>query len=390
MSVLDVARRLGISTNRQYVASCPACGASRALERGRVALHGGGGVGCRGNGGRCFKCNETFDAIDYVSLTIFRRRFSRGELTASQKAELRGWFGGTGGAGAGTSNANASNQPSVHASVGRASGGARECRSASVADAAVDATQKPFPHLNELKQLWAGSKRHERDPELVRAYFASRGLDALAMSALFDRNIVRALTPNSPIFSWSTFGGHGWYVSGHCLISLLYDSRGAPRSCVARRISGEHPKSVSPRDCGRSGLVLADDMGQHVLGYGRHPSQWPHRPQPGVPFDSDTNSPWWPPDEPLRVIIVEGEVDLWTWSTEQGESTEYPPAILGVLAGAWTQAHADRIPDGAHVTIATDRDDAGDAYARQIIKTLRGRNIVAGRHRPPQPEGGAA
>ena len=50
------------------------------------------------------------------------------------------------------------------------------------------------------------------------------------------------------------------------------------------------------------------------------------------------------------------------------------------------RAHADRLPDGAHVIIATDDDEAGGRYAETIVETLaqriRSGAISASRWRP--------
>jgi 5S rRNA maturation endonuclease (ribonuclease M5) len=72
-----------------------------------------------------------------------------------------------------------------------------------------------------------------------------------------------------------------------------------------------------------------------------------------------------------RVIIVEGEPDLWAYATAMSRlrnGASY--AVFGHMAGAWTAAHAARIPDGARVLVDTDDDDDGDRYFETVKATL--------------------
>jgi hypothetical protein len=79
--------------------------------------------------------------------------------------------------------------------------------------------------------------------------------------------------------------------------------------------------------------------------------------------------PWW---AERRVLITEGEPDFLLWAT-RGEIPRNL-AVLGVgRSGQWTETLADRIPDDSIVIIRTDRDNAGDDYATEIVATLRGR-----------------
>ena len=74
-------------------------------------------------------------------------------------------------------------------------------------------------------------------------------------------------------------------------------------------------------------------------------------------------------DRPLEVVIVEGETDfLCAASSHAGE--DKIRAVFGISSGAWTDAHAIAIPEGAAVIIATDNDTAGDKYAEKIRGTL--------------------
>lgn len=85
-----------------------------------------------------------------------------------------------------------------------------------------------------------------------------------------------------------------------------------------------------------------------------------------------------------RVVVCEGEPDLWTWSTKLRRGMDLGArtwAVLGVVAGSWTDDVAARVPSGAPVAVWTHNDPpgpngepgAGDKYAERIRGTLAGR-----------------
>jgi len=84
-------------------------------------------------------------------------------------------------------------------------------------------------------------------------------------------------------------------------------------------------------------------------------------------------APAWFEGAPMDVIIAEGEPDFLTWAVSSSDANDRPPAVLGVVAGAWSADIAARIPDGSRVVIRTHRDAAGDAYAAAIRDSLAGR-----------------
>jgi hypothetical protein len=142
-----------------------------------------------------------------------------------------------------------------------------------------------------------------------------------------------------------------------------YDATGVLRSLRARRVTpGEGPKGVAPAGYSPAGLVLACGIGRRLLEQG------------GVA------GPNGGPD----VVIAEGEPDWLTWASRISDANETPSATLGVFAGAWTPAHAARIPAGARVVVRTHHDNTGDAYADFIVATFAERCRVF----RSQPQGG--
>ena len=140
------------------------------------------------------------------------------------------------------------------------------------------------------------------------------------------------------------------------LVAPLWTPPGEPVQGEDREL----PKALAARGCGHAaGLVLADPLGVALLRGELEDG--------GVRWDG-------------RVVIVEGEPDLWAYATAMSRARNGASyAVFGHMAGAWTAAHAARIPDGARVLLATDDDDAGDRYAETVRDTLKGRCNVARR-----------
>jgi hypothetical protein len=140
-------------------------------------------------------------------------------------------------------------------------------------------------------------------------------------------------------------------LHGFRLLFPLHDSLGNVRSLQLRWIDdGDKPraKSVALKPQKR-GLVLANRAGLALLGRDPGRKLWCGRP--------------------LEVVIVEGETDLLCVACEDAGEDKIR-AVFGISSGAWTDAHAIAIPEGATVIIATDNDAAGDKYADKICGTL--------------------
>jgi hypothetical protein len=118
-------------------------------------------------------------------------------------------------------------------------------------------------------------------------------------------------------------------------------------SLHARRIAGaDDRKTLWPAGHAAVG-VFADALGRRILRDGRAPS-------------------WW--TSPV-VVIAEGVPDVLTYAIAFGDD-EAAPAVLGIAAGTWTQAIAERIPDGARVVLDMHGDAAGNKYKSEITRTL--------------------
>jgi hypothetical protein len=208
-----------------------------------------------------------------------------------------------------------------------------------------------YPPSAEVEGLWGASSSVVDDAEAAEM-LRSRGLDP---SAVAERNLARVIPTAATLPRWARWSGQPWTLTGHRLLVGVYDAAGFMRSVRAWRVvEGAGPKRLPPGGHKAARLVLADAVGVALLAGATH----------------------------KKVVICEGEPDFLTWATRVSDADENAPAVFGVGSGAWTDAHAARIPDGAKVVVRTHHDPAGDAYAAAIIRSLAGRCDVS-RSRAP-------
>jgi 5S rRNA maturation endonuclease (ribonuclease M5) len=160
--------------------------------------------------------------------------------------------------------------------------------------------------------------------------------------------------------------GPRWTAPAGCRIE---DRNG--RAALVTTVRGkdrELPKALASVGVGHgAGLVMADPMGLALLRGTREDD--------GVRWDG-------------RVVIVEGEPDLWAVAASGGNRIQRHGdgfqtfAAFAVEAGSWTAEIAARIPDGARVLVWTDLDDAGDRYAAAVNASLTHRCDVLRATRP--------
>lgn len=270
---------------------------------------------------RCYGCGAAGDALSLIAAVYkldVRREF-REVLRAG--AELAG----------------------LHAVLAELSGAsAQVSRPAPVAPPREpDAT---YPSERSLGDLLAETVETCDDPE-VAAWLRSRGLGPELVD---DRYLARALPATASVLPrWAAYRGSPWTRTGHRLIFPVYDAEGVMRAVRSGRVSeGDSPKRLPPGGHKAAGLVLADALAVAML--------------------RETA-------EPRRVLFVEGEPDYLTHATRD---YEIPTAVIGLLSGAWNADFAKRVPSSARVIVRTDHDKAGDKYAEEVSRSLRGRCVV--------------
>ncbi|HZR84770.1 MAG TPA: CHC2 zinc finger domain-containing protein [Candidatus Binatia bacterium] len=200
------------------------------------------------------------------------------------------------------------------------------------------------PPRAEVLALWDGAVAVVDDPTTC-AFLESRGI---VPDQVADRGLARAVSQTAGLPRWARTAAGWWPDTGHCLIVETLDALGDVVSLHARAVrAGVLPKSLWPAGHAAAG-VFADQLARRMLA-GHELEGWDR-----------------------RIIIAEGVPDFLTWAVAFGEAGD-GPAVLGVAAGTWTQAIADRIPGGARVFLRTHRDEAGEKYASLIARTLNGR-----------------
>ncbi len=182
----------------------------------------------------------------------------------------------------------------------------------------------------------------------------------LTPEALLDADVPYWVLPyDAKVPSWAQFHGRTWTETGHRFVVPLWDSCGVMRNLHARSVRLNTPneeKAASPAGVSIRGLVMTNKYARRLF--------------------AGEVSEYVAQLRPWGVIIVEGVPDWLRCQVDHADTRA--PAIVGVIKGSWTQAHADAIPDGARVLIATHADHEGDKYAAGIKRTLAAR-VAAGR-----------
>jgi len=196
------------------------------------------------------------------------------------------------------------------------------------------------PPRDAVLGLWnCGRPANTDEPALH--WLVRRGLDP---DGVAERDLCRALPRDAKAPAWARCAGAPWTRSGHRVLVPLFDASGAMVSVHARSDHDSHPKGALPAGHTARGLVLADAAGRALL---------QTRALSGH-----------------TVWIVEGVPDFLSCSLAWTETTDSVPAVLGILAGSWSNDVACRLPDGARVVIAVHHDHAGERYLEAIKETL--------------------
>lgn len=206
------------------------------------------------------------------------------------------------------------------------------------------APERDYPPRGEVDALWALAVPVTDDAQAT-TWLRSRALEP---DVIADQDLVRVVPSRSQVPPWATFAGRSWLQTGHRMLVPMRDADGDVRSVRAVRIvDGDSPKRLPPTGHKAAGLVMADALAVALL--------------------SGTA-------QPRRLVVVEGEPDWLTWATRRHR---VPTAVIGIVSGGWTAAHARKVLAGTEVIIRTDHDAAGEKYARDVERTLGFRCFVS-------------
>lgn len=202
------------------------------------------------------------------------------------------------------------------------------------------------PPPAEVRELWALCSPIAADPDLARQLQA-RAIDPKVID---DRDLARALPNSGPLPRWARGESRSWREKHRCILRL-WNVAGEMVSAHARAIEGtaEATKGLLPAGHSARGLFLADAFALTLL-------------KQGIPT-------WWRQPDPPRILIAEGGIDFLTVASSFDDS-ESNPAVLGILAGSWSDALAERIPSGCPVVVLTHADNAGAKYRDLIAASV--------------------
>lgn len=346
-----VAAAIGMHEAGSAWAPCPACDAE---QRGSSDRRGPVGFTADEGGWRCLRCDASGDA-----LTLARLHVNGGTaLSRESWGRVRDWC--------------AERRWCDPCTSGQRQPVRVAPRPALPPRKAPEPPRRP--PADEVAWLWNDLCRPVTgDPE-VSAYLRGRGLDPAAIE---DLDLARALPapPRAP--EWARCGRAVWARSGHRLITPLFGATGELESVRARAVvAGAEKKALAPAGYQVGGLVFACPLARLMLA--------------GADLGDGT-----PAAELVRgvgLVVVEGDPDYWSWASRYGAGTslERAPAVVGVESGAWTDAIAARVPDGARVIVRTHLDEGGEKYAQKVAAALAGRCEVFRLIAEPEPEGQAA
>ena len=304
-----LARRLGLTVNRSGMTTC----FSRPdLHANRDATPS---TRIHEDGFYCFGCHSKGDAIDLV-------RHVTGCGFRDAVGKLEELFGPVGPQRPGSNTAPSTRHPVRRRRINN-------------------------PPSSQVDALWSNCCPVS-DLRPVVDWLQSRSLDVAAVE---DDDLIRGL----PADTWR----YAWAPPGHQAVVPVFDENGELATLRFRPFCGgkpRRPKELAARGFGFAG-VLANPLARLMLA--------------GRSLGDGTSARNFIPT--VGLLIAEGCPDFLTWCCNWNDGNDAAPAVLGILAGSWTQAFADQVPDGTTVTVATHHDDgggAGERFARDILTTL--------------------
>ncbi len=202
---------------------------------------------------------------------------------------------------------------------------------------------RPALPAEELDALWGQRSSLLARPALaaaLAAWAAPRRLDVAAIerltesgeAAIFAADALRSAPRWLPV----TMRGRD------ALAVPTWTLEGVRANLCARALSGDGPKSARATGVRASGQLYANATGRAVLA-GRRSA---------------------------TIVVAEGETDWLLWACARPDL-----AVLGVFSGSITDALGERLAAAlsrdCRLALRTDRDDAGEAYARKLIGAIR-------------------
>lgn len=190
-----------------------------------------------------------------------------------------------------------------------------------------------YPDPREVMAFWRQCTAVADDVQAA-AYLAKRAIEATEVDTMALARII-----SEPLPEWARYGQRTWIQTSHRMVVRMFGADGDLRSVRAIRVGDyESPKRLPPKGHRAAELVMLNAAGWKLLARG---------------MGAET------------VVLVEGEPDFLTIATAMPTVP-----VLGLVSGSWTQNFADAMPARCTALVMTHADDAGDRYAREIIRSL--------------------
>lgn len=340
--VATVAAALGMRAGRIGWGPCPCCGAER---RGRDDARAPVRIFKAGTRWKCSTCDEGGDAAALVLAVV----------VGSTKAGADGWAD----ARALAERCGLARPAETGPDGARtAAGGVRVPPGPRVAPVALpDAVARSLPPAGEVAALWATCGPVSRCADAV-AWLHRRGLDAAAVEALdLARACPAATWRGWSSTAWARYGRRSW-GDGWRLVLPCYGDEGELVTLRGRWVLDEAApggtKEAAPAGHA-AGPALFADRGARALLAGRGAA--------------------------AVLVVVEGGPAWLRYAIEAAGRPAGAVAVVGLWAGGWSAALADRLAAAERWTVATDDDEAGDRYAAAVLRDAERCGVQAQRWR---------
>jgi hypothetical protein len=211
----------------------------------------------------------------------------------------------------------------------------------------VPEEDRDYPPPDEIASFWDACVPLDEADDVVSYLTGERGFTTERLAYIADIGAAKALPPvGAALPRWARYHGKSWGALGFRIALPVYDASGVMRSVRAWRIGqGGGPKRLPPAAFKAAGLMLACPFAVGLLR--------------GMK-----------PVEPVKIWFAEGEPDFLSMVSECSDANADAPLVFGVMNGGWTEAFAEKVPDGAAVQVHTHKDVAGDKYAQLIADSL--------------------
>ena len=199
------------------------------------------------------------------------------------------------------------------------------------------------PPRDEVHALWSACEALA--PEVLTT-LSGKQRGNIDPTNVIKRPLARWRPDGVPLPPWAQC----WPLS-HRVVAPLFDATGELVSLRARAAGhpGRFPKELGAKGFEVRGTVMANPIARDLLR--------------GDEFTRDYV-------QHVGVVLVEGCPSWLAWSSRWLPTFESEPAAFGYFASGWTQAHADRIPEGTTVLVDWDANPAGERMRDKILATL--------------------